>query len=90
MTGASIAKECGYTKQALSKSLVELRDSLGISAGMGKKYYARNAYRDAQLRLVSEGRHAKFTRADSRKKAAEAREAAAKRAELAALEGVSD
>src|SRR6516164_5321625 len=53
-----IARQAGVTKQAISKYLIELRDSLGITVGIGKRHTARQAYRNAQYRALGKGRHA--------------------------------
>lgn len=64
---AKIAAQAGITKQAISKYMVELRDSLGITVGPGKRHTARQAYREAQVRAFAQGTHASFKRKDTPK-----------------------
>ena len=60
----AIARESGVTKQAVSKWLIELRDSIGLQMTAGKSHFARSKYRDAQIRAFAVGRHTAFTRKD--------------------------
>jgi hypothetical protein len=65
---AKIAEECGFTKQASSKGLLQLGDALEIGAGLEKRQFTRNVYRRAQHRLVAAGKHANFTRKANKQK----------------------
>ena len=58
---AAIARHCGVTKQAVSKSILALKDSCGYRPTTGKTERARDKYRKAQLKLVREHRHASHT-----------------------------
>jgi hypothetical protein len=69
-TLTDIAKQANITKQAVSKWLVELRDSIDLQIGVGKSNLSRRAYREAQIRPLGAGTHAKFKRHDRRKDAA--------------------
>jgi hypothetical protein len=59
-----IAKQCGVRKAACSAWLVDLRDALGVSASVGKSFFARQTYRQAQIKSFAEGRHSAHTRKD--------------------------
>ena len=63
-TLAEIAREAGCTRQALSKALLELRDECGIHLTIGKRSYARESFKKAQLAAVEAGVHASVTRRD--------------------------
>jgi hypothetical protein len=63
---AEIATASGCTKQALSKSLMELRDSAGISLTCGKRSTSRETYREAQLAAFRAGEHSAHARKDRR------------------------
>jgi hypothetical protein len=52
-----IAAQAGVSKAACSKWLVELRDSLGVTVGMGKSQLARQNYRNAQYKSFAAGKH---------------------------------
>src|SRR5262249_55551182 len=59
---SAIAKEAGCTKQALSKVLIEFKDSIGLTLSIGKSSSARAKYAVAQHKAVLNGRHASFRR----------------------------
>ena len=54
----AIATACGYTKAAVSKYLLDFRDQCGFLASGGKLNSSRETFRQTQLNLVKEGRHA--------------------------------
>jgi biotin operon repressor len=61
---ADIAKACGCTRAALSKSLIRLRDDTGCFLSAGKGFHTRAQYSEAQRRAVEAGTHSSQSRAD--------------------------
>lgn len=57
---AEIADLVGCKRATLSKSLLQLRDFIGLRVSAGKLHGARRSYRDAQQRSVCKGTHASF------------------------------
>jgi len=56
-TLARIAREAGLTRAALSKSLVALRDELGMQLWCGKRAGSREVFRQAQHESVRRNTH---------------------------------
>jgi hypothetical protein len=61
-TLAAIAAEANCTKQALSKILIEFKDSIGLTLSIGKNQSARAKYSIAQHKAVLNGTHASLRR----------------------------
>ena len=57
-----IAMEAGCTRAALSKSLLQVRDQLGMHWTMGKRSFVRESCRRGQLASVDLGTHASCQR----------------------------
>jgi hypothetical protein len=58
----AIARECGVTKQAVSKWLADLGDQTGVSLTVGKRSSMREKYRAAQIAALEKGTHSSFVR----------------------------
>jgi hypothetical protein len=63
---SEIATACNCTRAALSKALLELRDSLDFKPSAGKLHGARQTYSEAQKEAFASGSHVSFTRKDRR------------------------
>jgi hypothetical protein len=66
---SEIATACNCTRAALSKALLELRDSIGLKISAGKLHSARRTYSKAQDASFKAGKHAAFTGADRKAEA---------------------
>lgn len=62
---AEVGRAYGLTRAALSKSLLELRDSCGIHLCLDKRAFTRDRYRQAQNAAVKAGVHSSNVRADA-------------------------
>jgi biotin operon repressor len=62
-----VAKELGITKASISKFMLGLRDQLGtVLAFSGKRGFARQSCRKAQVAAVKAGVHSSFSRKDKK------------------------
>ena len=61
---AEIAENAGCTRALLSRALLSLRDQAGIYISGGKRSFARDSYRKAQLAAVKAGVHSSARRKD--------------------------
>lgn len=52
---ADIARHCSCTRAALSKSLLEFKDSCGFFQSIGKRHFTRDTFAAAQNRAVENG-----------------------------------
>jgi hypothetical protein len=59
---AQIALSCGLTRQALSKAVLQFKDSLNIRFPVGKRNGTRDAFRAAQVKAMENGTHASYKR----------------------------
>jgi hypothetical protein len=59
---SQIAADCGLTKAALSKAVLQFADAMQVRLPVGKRKGTRQSFRDKQLALVAEHRHASDTR----------------------------
>jgi hypothetical protein len=55
---SQVARAAGISRATLSKAILNLRDLNGIRFAGGKSQLARQTYRETQLMLVANGRHA--------------------------------
>lgn len=63
-TLADIAREAGITRSAISRWLVDFRDSAGTSLTVGKRSSMRAKYRQSQAEAVERHTHSSFVRRD--------------------------
>lgn len=63
---ADIARAAGLSRASLSKSLLSLKDQSGLALTIGKLHGTRETYREVQRKCMTEGKHASFSRRDSR------------------------
>jgi hypothetical protein len=61
-TLSQIAEQASCTRAALSKALLDFRDSAGIHLSMGKLSGSRQKYRDTQIKCLEAGRHSSQVR----------------------------
>jgi hypothetical protein len=59
---ADVAKACGCTRAALSKSLLSLKDQTGCLLSSGKGFFTRATFSKAQHRAVDGGTHSSYSR----------------------------
>ena len=78
---AEIADNAGCTRALLSRALLSLRDQAGIYLSGGKRSFARDSYRKAQLAAVEAGVHSSASRKDRKTRKAD---------EQISLEAVAD
>jgi hypothetical protein len=71
---AAVARDCGITRAAVSKSLIEFRDQVGTSLTVGHRSSSRERCRQAQEHALRRGIHASDVR--KAKRAAKAAQAA--------------
>jgi hypothetical protein len=67
---AEIAREANCSRAALSKSLLNFRDAVGVHISAGKPHGSRSTYQEAQRRCIEAGVHSSTTRKDLRSKKA--------------------
>ena len=58
----AIAEACSCTKAALSKSLLEFKDAVGLPLSIGKNHHTRQVFAESQRKLVKSNRHSSQTR----------------------------
>jgi DNA-binding transcriptional LysR family regulator len=66
---ARIARDCGLTTASLSKSLLNLKDQLGIKLPVRKRHFTRRTFADKQRELLAAGEHSSQTRRKHKKTA---------------------
>jgi len=59
---SQIAADVGLTKAALSKSVLQLADAMQVRLPVGKRKGTRQSFREKQLQLVEQHKHASDTR----------------------------
>jgi hypothetical protein len=65
-TLADIARECGVTRAAISRWMVDFRDQIGTSLTVGKRSSTRAKDSVAQIEALERGTHSSFVRRDKR------------------------
>jgi hypothetical protein len=67
---SEIAREANCSRAALSKSLLNFRDAIGVHLSAGKSHGSRSTYQEVQRRCIKAGVHSSTTRKDLRSKRA--------------------
>jgi hypothetical protein len=69
-TLADVSRECGVTRAAVSKWILNFRDQAGVSLTVGKRSSIRAKLRQSQFKAIENGSHSSFRRRDKADKAA--------------------